>query len=416
MKILYVFSLIVLVFAIIMSLGFYVRVPEPIPEKMALRIMEGCLKGLGIFIGVTATLGVSQPFSPFLKNVGNNVYRVCTTGNLWMSKDNSLRITDQLMSGVSVRVYEPLSSIQQTDRPVFVFMHGGGWTFLSIDNYDHLCQKLAKDADVVVISLNHRLAPQNPYPAGLDDVVKIVTHVSENANSLGIDSGRIAVGGDSSGGNLAAAAQLRPEMRGKISMLLLLVPVLQAVNLKTIGFKENVEYLHDSMNSPGSINFFLGYLGLDSSLYSDFLNNLHTTSEFKQGRFKFLFDQQKFLPKEFIRSEKYKHGINAIENIGNETTFQNIKDKLLTPTCFPLMASDEELSRFPFTYVMAAGYDLIRDDAIMFAERLKDLDVEVQLSHIPDGFHNALVMFEGPLKTDVGVRTVNDIVKALKRL
>ena len=263
---------------------------------------------------------------------------------------------------------------------------------------------------------SHRLAPQNPYPAGLDDVVKIVTHISENANSLGIDSGRIAVGGDSSGGNLAAAAQLRPEMRGKISMLLLLVPVLQAVNLKTIGFKENVEYLHDSMNSPGSINFFLGYLGLDSSLYSDFLNNLHTTSEFKQGPFKFLFDQQKFLPKEFIRSEKYKHGMNVVENIGNETVFQKIKDKLLTPTCFPLMASDEELSRFPFTYVMAAGYDLIRDDAIMFAERLKDLDVEVQLSHIPDGFHNALVMFEGPLKTDVGVRTVNDIVKALKRL
>ena len=50
MKILYVLTLIVLVFAIIMSLGFYVRVPEPIPEKMALRIMEGCLKGLGIFV------------------------------------------------------------------------------------------------------------------------------------------------------------------------------------------------------------------------------------------------------------------------------------------------------------------------------------------------------------------------------
>ena len=60
MKILYVFSLIVLVFAIIMSLGFYVRVPEPIPEKMALRIMEGCLKGLGSFVSTYIDLSMNM--------------------------------------------------------------------------------------------------------------------------------------------------------------------------------------------------------------------------------------------------------------------------------------------------------------------------------------------------------------------
>lgn len=95
---------------------------------------------------------------------------------------SSGQITDQVMSGIPVRVYEPESSIQQTNRPVLLYLHGGGWAFLSIgklftivffstsstwitvmfnfkrridfvDNYDHLCQKLAKDANIVVISV-----------------------------------------------------------------------------------------------------------------------------------------------------------------------------------------------------------------------------------------------------------------------
>lgn len=389
------------------------------------------------------------------------------------------QITDQVMSGIPVRVYEPESSIQQTNRPVLLYLHGGGWAFLSIgklflivffstsstwitvmfnfkhridfvDNYDHLCQKLAKDADIVVISVewvhvifkksstslkikkansmnmiwftyiflyfSYRLSPQNPYPAGLDDVTSIVMHVSENSRSLGIDPGRIAVGGDSAGGNLAAAVQLRPETRGKLSMLLLLVPVLQGVNMKTIGFTENVEYLHNSINNPGQVVYFFHYMSLDHSLFNAFRNNLHTSAEFKKGKYRFLFDQRKYLPAEYIRSAKLKQIGNDIEQVGNETLFNELKDKLLTPTIFPMMASDEELSTFPFTYVMAAGYDLIRDDAIMFAERLRHLNVEVQLSHFPDGFHNDLIMFDGPFKTDVGVRTVMDMVKVLKKL
>lgn len=241
-------------------------------------------------------------------------------------------------------------------------------------------------------------------------------HVSENSRSLGIDSGRIAVGGDSAGGNLAAAVQLRPETRGKLSMLLLLVPVLQGVNMKTIGFTENVEYLHNSINNPGQIVSFFHYMSLDHSLFNAFRNNLHTSAEFKKGKYRFLFDQRKYLPAEYIRSAKLKQMGNDIEQVGNETLFNELKEKLLTPTIFPMMASDYELSKFPFTYVMAAGYDLIRDDAIMFAERLRHLNVKVQLSHFPDGFHNDLIMFDGPFKTDVGVRTVTDMVKVLKKL
>ncbi|XP_061163053.1 neutral cholesterol ester hydrolase 1-like [Saccostrea echinata] len=412
----YFCTLIILVFCVLLSFYLDVKVPEPIEEKLSLRVMEGCLKGLGHFMGVLITLGFTKPFSPFLKSIGSNVYRVCTSGKLWNPRDKSLKITDRLMNGVPVRVYEPLKSIQQSNRPVLIYIHGGGWTFLSIDNNDLLNQKISKEANIVVISVEYRLSPQNPYPAGLNDVANIVSYVFNNARDLGVHAGRIAVGGDSAGGNLAAAVELRPKMRGKIEMLLLLVPVLQAVNTKTIGFTENVEYLHKSMNDPGQVNFFLNYLNLDHSLCDAFQSNLHTSAAFKQGEYKFLFDQQKYLPDEYIRSKELKLKKTVIEDIGNETLFGVLKDKLTNPTVFPLMASDEELSYFPFTYVMAAGYDLIRDDAIMFAERLRHLNKDVELSHIADGFHNALVMFNGPLEVNVGVRTVNDIIRVLKKL
>ncbi|XP_062608027.1 neutral cholesterol ester hydrolase 1-like isoform X2 [Saccostrea cucullata] len=286
----------------------------------------------------------------------------------------------------------------------------------SKDNYDLFNQRLSKETGVVIISVEYRLSPQNPYPAGLDDIKNVVSYVFNNARDLGVDPGRIAVGGDSAGGNLAAAVQLRPEMRGKIAMLILLVPVLQAVNMKTIGFIENVEYLNKSINDPQMTNFFLNYLNLDHSLCGAFLNNLHTSADFKRGKYKFLFDQQTYLPDKYIRSKELRLKRPEVEYIGNETLFKELKDKLTDPTIFPLMASDEELSHFPFTYVLAAGYDLIRDDAIMFAERLRHLNKDVELSHIADGFHNALLMFDGPLQTNVGVRIVNDIIRVLEKI
>ncbi|XP_056022041.1 neutral cholesterol ester hydrolase 1-like [Ostrea edulis] len=416
MKSVYISAAIIIIFSGILSFYLDVNVPEPIKEKFSLRIMEGCLKGLGHVIDVLLTLGVTQPFSPFVKNLGNHVYRVCTTGKLWNPQDKDLKITNRVMSGVPVRMYEPLSSVQKSNRPVLIYIHGGGWTFLSVDNYDLLSQKLSKDADVVVISVEYRLSPQNPYPAGLNDVTNVISYVFNNAEDVGINPGRIAVGGDSSGGNLAAAAQLRKEMRGKIAILLLLVPVLQAVNLKTTSFTENVNYLRNSVNNPYQALYFLHYLNLDLSLYSAFKNNQHTSVDFRRGKYQFLFDQKKYLPSEYIRSEELRKKKTDINDSDNKTLFNEIKDKLTNPNIFPLMASDEDLSHFPFTYVMAAGYDIIRDDAIMFAERLRHLKKKVQLSHFPDGFHNDLVMFSGPLQVDVGVRTVNDICRILKKL
>ena len=93
--------------------------------------------------------------------------------------------------------------------PVLVYLHGGGWVILSPDSHAGLAKKFAVGAGVIVVSVDYRLAPENPYPAPLDDCVAAFRWVRDNAASLGGDPERLALGGDSAGGNLAAATTLR---------------------------------------------------------------------------------------------------------------------------------------------------------------------------------------------------------------
>lgn len=104
--------------------------------------------------------------------------------------------------GMKVRIYWPTL---QHELPLLMYMHGGGWSRGSIDTHDALCRRLAKETNFIVISLNYRLAPENPFPAGYEDVLAGYKWCHENATSLGANHKKIAVGGDSAGGNLAAA-------------------------------------------------------------------------------------------------------------------------------------------------------------------------------------------------------------------
>ena len=109
---------------------------------------------------------------------------------------------------IPVRVYTPADgappSADDGTRGVLAFFHGGGWTIGSIETHDPSCRALANGAGVVVVSVEYRLAPEHPFPAGVDDALAAVRWVAAHAAELGGDPARLAVGGDSAGGNLAA--------------------------------------------------------------------------------------------------------------------------------------------------------------------------------------------------------------------
>lgn len=126
---------------------------------------------------------------------------------------------------VRVRIYRPAGA---EPRAGLLYLHGGGWSTGSIETAHEHCGTLAADADVVVVSVEYRLLPEHVYPAGLDDCFRALGWVAENADRLGIDPQRLAVGGGSAGGNLAAAIALRARDLGgpPIALQLLEIPVL----------------------------------------------------------------------------------------------------------------------------------------------------------------------------------------------
>ncbi|MBV2353678.1 alpha/beta hydrolase [Streptomyces sp. J2-1] len=122
---------------------------------------------------------------------------------------------------VPVRVYHPGGEGGQ--RPALVWFHGGGFALGGIEQCDPLCRALAVRSGAVVMSVGYRLAPENPYPAGFDDACAAVDWAAANSTALGFDGTRLAVGGDSAGGTLAAAVALRDRDRGDSALALQII-------------------------------------------------------------------------------------------------------------------------------------------------------------------------------------------------
>ncbi len=89
-----------------------------------------------------------------------------------------------------------------------MFFHGGGWVIGNLDSHDVACRKLADEGQLIVISIDYRLAPEHKFPAAVNDVIAATTWIAGNARQLGIDASRLMIGGDSAGGNLAAVVAI----------------------------------------------------------------------------------------------------------------------------------------------------------------------------------------------------------------
>ncbi|NNC79726.1 MAG: alpha/beta hydrolase [Acidimicrobiales bacterium] len=139
-----------------------------------------------------------------------------------------------------IRIYTPAPS---TDAPVVMFFHGGGWVFGTIDTHDAACRLLANEARAVVVSVDYRLAPEAPYPAAVDDCEAATRWVVDNADELGIDPSRVAVSGDSAGGNLAAivAQSMRDNGGPKIAAQALIYPATDLTLTDSDSYIRNAE-------------------------------------------------------------------------------------------------------------------------------------------------------------------------------
>jgi acetyl esterase len=168
-----------------------------------------------------------------------------------------------IADGLRVRVHRPHSACSHS--PALVYLHGGGWCMFSLDTHDRLMREYAEGAGVVVVGVDYALAPEHPFPIALEQCVQAMQWLRVQADALGIDPLRIALAGDSAGGNLSVTTALRLRDTDALHGVRALVlnygawdPQISAQAAATLGTDE------DMLSAAEMDAFWLAYLGPDA--------------------------------------------------------------------------------------------------------------------------------------------------------
>jgi acetyl esterase len=176
--------------------------------------------------------------------------------------DPSVTTVDRTIPGpageIPVRVYTPPG--EGGPRPLVVFYHGGGWVICGLDSHDPVCRDLAAGTGAVVLSVDYRLAPEHPFPAAVDDAWAALQWAHDHAGDLGADGTRLAVAGDSAGGNLAAVMALMARDQHIALRFQLLVYPATDFSQRRPSVKENGEGF---MLTEASMDWFEGHYAPD---------------------------------------------------------------------------------------------------------------------------------------------------------
>ena len=166
------------------------------------------------------------------------------------------------LDGTPARLYRPAAGV----LPLLVYFHGGGWVIGDLDTHDVLCRQLANAAGVAVLSVDYRLGPEHRFPAAVDDCIAATRYARREAAALGIDAARIAVGGDSAGGNLAAVAAIAARDEGApLAYQLLIYPATDMRALAPSHRSNGQGYLL----TADSIAYYRGHYIEDEADWSD---------------------------------------------------------------------------------------------------------------------------------------------------
>ena len=222
---------------------------------------------------------------------------------------------------LKARLYFPENV--QANSPALIFYHGGGWVMGGLDSHDRPCRRICAVGNIPVISVDYRLAPEHAFPAAIDDAKAAFHWVCCHADELGLDKNRIAVGGDSAGGNIAAsiALSLRGDPLGEPAFQFLIYPGLLPLGRAPSHEKFGQGYALDKAD----LNFFItSYAGENANLSND-------------------------------------------------------------PRLWPLLT--DRFDKAPPAYIITGGQDPVQDDGIRYAQALAKSSITVTHKHYPTMTH-----------------------------
>jgi len=247
---------------------------------------------------------------------------------------------------VSIRIYRPLAATSGP-RGCVLEIHGGGFLMGNVEMMDPWCQRIAGELDALVVSVEYRLAPEDPFPAGLEDCYAALVWTAAHATELGVDLRRVAVAGQSAGGGLAAATALLARDRGGPALCF------QVLEIPELDDRLDTPSMHAFQDTP--------LWNRPNALWS------------------------------------WKHYLGPAQH-GE-------------PSHYAAPARAEDLAGLPAAYVSTMEFDPLRDEGILYALRLLQAGVPVELHSYPGTFHGSgLVATAG-----VSQRAAREVTEALRR-
>ncbi|XP_033012367.1 arylacetamide deacetylase-like 3 isoform X1 [Lacerta agilis] len=331
--------------------------------------------------------------------------------DIWNPRvDPSLSAKDLHFDGVPVRVYQPKAP-SAAPRKGFVFFHGGAGMLGSIECYQDVCSKIAKETDSVLVSVGYRLSPDYLPPAQYMDCLAATIHFIQNAASHGVDPFKIIVGGDSAGSSYATVVAQKLVERSDLPKLraqVLIYGATQAMDLNLPSYQQNgsVPILFQE-----TVAYFgLRYIGKDPSLAGQLLKGSHVpdSMRLKYG---------KWVSPDNIPERFKARGYKQVPLAPYEPEVYRQLSEILAADFSCLFAEDSVIEKLPETLIVSCEYDVLRDDALLYKKRLEDHGVEVSWFHVEKGFHGVLNLFDKGLFTfPAGVELMDRIVEFVKNL
>ncbi|RLV95609.1 hypothetical protein DV515_00012813 [Chloebia gouldiae] len=340
--------------------------------------------------------------------------------------DPNLFIEDLWFEKVPVRIYQPKVPSASQRRGV-MFFHGGGWVFGSIEKmhpnlnpnptkslsetHEELCRFIARESESVVVSVGYRLAPEHKYPAAYQDCLSATQHFLQHLGHYGVDPARVAVCGDSAGGNLAAAVSQSlagsshlPRLRAQI----LIYPGLQALDFNLPSYQQNQGV--PLLFRERAAFYMLQYLNGNAIKLEEVLEGCHVPIDIKLKYNKWVSPDN--IPEEFkVRGYKPRVLLDCTTEV-----FETMK-RFCEPTLCPLLAEDTIIQQLPESFILTCEYDVLRDDGLLYKKRLEDNGVPVTWYHLEDGFHGIINSFNSDwLSFPAGKRGLDNIVNFLRSL
>lgn len=241
---------------------------------------------------------------------------------------------------IPVRIYTP---DEGNNFPLIIYSHGGGFVSGSIDEYENICRKLSKNSKAIIVSVNYRLAPENPFPAGVNDVYNVLQWVYKNAKSINGDSSLICVAGDSAGGNISAVvSQMARDKDGpNITCQVLIYPSTNIYQLNTNSWQ---------------------YFGMDYNLTKE--------------------NSERFISMYTPRLEDRKSDYTS-----------------------PLLS--ENLKKLPDTLIITAEFDPLRDEGEAYGNKLRKAGVNVISSRYKGVTHGFVSMGKITKKSDQSINEIS---------